>query len=81
MKQFLLASVLTGAMSFPAFAQMSHDMSCADFTAMDADAQMEALGQMAGGGMAADTMAADSMAALTTWPQTTWQRMTWLPAT
>jgi len=63
MKKFLLASVLTGAMSFPAFAQMSHDMSCADFMAMDADAQMEALGQMAGGGMAADNMAADNMAA------------------
>lgn len=63
MKKFLLASVLTGAMSFPAFAQMSHDMSCADFMAMDADAQMEALGQMAGSGMAADNMAADSMAA------------------
>ncbi len=63
MKKLLLASVLTGVMSVPAFAQMSHDMSCADFMAMDADAQMEALGQMAGGGMAADNMAADSMAA------------------
>ena len=63
MKKFLLASVLTGALCFPAFAAMSPDMSCADFMAMDADAQMEALGQMAGGGMAADNMAADSMAA------------------
>jgi len=62
MKKLLLASVLTGAMSVPAFAQMSHDMSCADFMAMDANAQMEALGQMAGDGMAADNMAADDMA-------------------
>jgi hypothetical protein len=63
MKKLLMASVLTGAMSLPAFAQMSHDMSCADFMAMDADAQMKTLGQMAGDAMGADNMAAGSMAA------------------
>jgi hypothetical protein len=63
MKTLLMALVLTGAMSFPAFAQMSQDMSCADFMAMDADAQMNTLGQMAGDAMGADNMAADNMAA------------------
>jgi hypothetical protein len=62
MRNLFLATVLTGAMAVPALADMSHDVSCADFMAMDANAQMEALEQMAEDGMAADSVAADDLA-------------------
>ena len=58
MKKFLLASVMTAAFAAPAFAD---DMSCADFMAMDADAQMKAVGMMAGDDMMAEDMAGDDM--------------------
>ncbi len=63
MKKILLASVFTGLMAFPAFAQMAEDTSCGDFMAMSADAQMKAIGAMSGDSMmAGDNMAGDDMA-------------------
>lgn len=71
MKTFLMTTVFSGLMAFPAFAQMSDDMSCADFMAMDASAQMKAVMEadstasddmMADDAMAEDTMAEDAMA-------------------
>ncbi len=63
MKKILLASVFTGLMAFPAFAQMAEDTTCKDFMAMNADAQMKAIGDMSGDGMMADDMASgDNMA-------------------
>ncbi len=71
MKTFLMTTVFSGLMAFPAFAQMSDDMSCADFMAMDASAQMKAVMEadstasddmMADDAMAEDAMADDAMA-------------------
>jgi hypothetical protein len=54
-KKILLACVLSGTMAYPALAQMSSDdMSCADFMAMDASAQMDAIHAMSSGGMMAE---------------------------
>ena len=64
MKRILLASIFTGVMAFPAFAQIAGDPSCADFMAMDADAQMKAIAATPGDGMMADDdTAKDNMAA------------------
>ena len=71
MKLFCLAIVVTGlvtAFALPAFAA-NHSIdatmiTCADFTAMDADAQMKAMAamHMASEGMTSDEMASDEMA-------------------
>jgi hypothetical protein len=61
MKKFLATTMLAGLMASPAFAQMSSDMSCADFVAMDSSGQMEAMKSMAGG-MASDAMKSSDMA-------------------
>jgi len=61
-KKILLACVLSGTMAYPALAQMSSDdMSCADFMAMDASAQMDAIHGVSSGGMMAgdDNMAGE----------------------
>jgi hypothetical protein len=63
LKKILLASVFTGLMAFPAFAQMSQDTTCGAFMAMNADAQMKAIDATSGDNMMADDMAAgDDMA-------------------
>lgn len=63
MKKLLVTSFLASILAFPAFAQMSSDdTTCADFIAMDASAQMEALTPPASDAMAPDAMASDKMA-------------------
>ena len=62
MTKLLATTMLAGGlMAAPAFAQMSSDMSCADFVAMDSSGQMEAMKSMAGG-MASDAMKSSDMA-------------------
>ncbi len=60
----IFAIALTGSAAAPAFAM--DDMSCADFSAMDAAGQMHAMsemdeGMMGSGGMMASTDATDAM--------------------
>jgi hypothetical protein len=63
-KMILLAGVLSGAMAYPALAQMSSDdMSCADFMAMDADAQMAAIHAMTSDNMMGEDAGAGGMMA------------------
>jgi hypothetical protein len=61
MKRLLATTMLAGLMASPAFAQMSSDMSCADFVAMDSSGQMEAMESMVGG-MASEAMKSSDMA-------------------
>lgn len=56
MTRFLLAIAVAGFAAAPVFAM--DDMSCADFTAMDRDAQMQALSGMEGGMASEGGMAA-----------------------
>lgn len=62
MKRVILAIALSGVFAVPAFAQDSgmaaEKMSCAEFTAMDADGQMKAVETMQ---MASDNMASGEM--------------------
>jgi hypothetical protein len=60
----ILAIAMAGFVSVPAFAM--DDMSCADYTAMDSDRQIQAIstmeeGMMASGGMMASTDASEAM--------------------
>jgi hypothetical protein len=73
MTRFLLALALVGTTAAPAFAMMADSMSCADFTAMEAADQMEAMapaegamgegegGMSASGQMAEEDMSPDHM--------------------
>ena len=73
MKSFVLALAMAGSMTFPVLAQdaMSPDtMTCADFSAMESDAQMQTIAGMEAeggmmsseGGMMAGDMAGEAMA-------------------
>ena len=69
MRGFVVALTLAGSLALPVLAQAMEDMSCADFSAMDAQGQMDTIASMegddmmaAGGGMAAgDSMADEEM--------------------
>lgn len=60
MKRILLTSILAAGFAAPALAQMSGPMSCEEFSAMDADGQMEAVESMHGA-QAEDDMGGDAM--------------------
>jgi hypothetical protein len=60
-RTLLLMTILSGVLISPAFAQMSaDDMSCADFTAMDASGQMAAVDKMGGAMKSGDSGAMSS---------------------
>lgn len=64
LKKILLACVLSGTMAYPALAQMSSDdVSCADFMAMDASAQMDAIHAMTSDNMMGEDAGAGGMMA------------------
>jgi len=62
MKSILVALALAGSLAVPGLAQAMDDMSCADFTAMDSQGQMDAIASMEGGMAADGMMAGDAMA-------------------
>lgn len=63
MRGFFVGLTLAGALAFPLMSQAMDDMTCADFTAMDAPGQMDAVSMMGDSMAAGDTMApADAMA-------------------
>ena len=50
MRGFVVVLTLAGSLALPNLAQAMEDMSCADFTAMDAQGQMDTIASMEGDG-------------------------------